>query len=114
MVSNIPNRAYNTFLKAASFLSNAEVMFEMNKLSDVKSFSSKAVIEAARAISIKFSNNEREPREGILQSLTSLPTYARLDALRLLEILKFIEHAGAKEALEIAREAIEIASALLI
>lgn len=113
-MASVSDKIYDTFLKAASFLSSAEEMFERDEPDNAKRFSCKAVVEAARAVSIKFSKNERNPREGILQSLMLLPTYARLDALRLLEILKFVEKAEVEEALEIAREAIEIASALLI
>ena len=107
-------RAYETLLEATSLLSDAEAMFEKEDSNAVKTLSSEAVLKAAKAVSIKFSNNEENPREGILQSIILMPQYARVDALRLLEILKFIEGLNAKEALETAREALEIASALII
>ncbi len=83
-------------------------------LEETKALSKRAITCAAYAVSLAFVDEAKGAREGILEAMPKAPRYMWADMLRLLEILRQIERAEKQKLVELAREAVEIATGIVL
>ena len=94
---------------ASEKLNEAEELLEYNN-SHVKELSKRTVLYSIEAVAQELGV---EPLN-ILDGLNILPLRLWSEVLRLLEIKRMIDVSTPKDALELAREAVEIATALIL
>lgn len=112
MGGTVPNPILE--MEAASrMLSQAEESIELDPPGS-KNYSSSAVLHASRAVLALYSAEHDAIREGILSVILDMPPRMWGEVLRLLEILSYIEEVEPTEALDMAREAVEIAISIVL
>ncbi len=101
---------HDALSKASEALSKAEEKASL-RLPGVKEFSTYAIEQSVEVVAILLGGSGIE---GVIGNLPKLPAKMWGEALRLVEIWRSVEHVDSGEALELAREAFEIAAAIVL
>jgi len=109
-------QSINELRQAGSLLAEAEQGLEEKNYLITRNSSRNAIRHAALAVALTYVESDEisSVREGILLAMERMPSKLWIEALRLLEILRSLNEEDVHILVDLAREAVEIASAIVI
>jgi len=107
-------QSINELKIAGEALSNAEASFSSGDYQVAREMSIGAIEHSAYAIASVFINVSGDPRESILSAMIYMPQKLWIEGLRVLEILRIAKDCNVPTLIDLAREAVEIATGIVM